>query len=182
MRLVSANTVFEPAELRIKAGDAVRWSNREKRTSHSGRFPLAEGGLESERMFPGESRQRDIPINADGTNTSAARIRKMKGGCPLSRTSLDRPAFLAFTAGEPQVRSRKRAVAHTGTTKELVHLVRQDCRHGMTLQGGLGPAALPSTSGQAAEGLAATIFTVFRPGTPMPPWKRFMTEPRRPDC
>lgn len=48
---------FEPAELRIKAGDAVRWSNREKRTSHSVVFP-AEGGLESERMFPGESWQR----------------------------------------------------------------------------------------------------------------------------
>ena len=31
--------------------------------------------------------------------------------------------------------------------KELIHLVRQDCGscHGMTLQGGLGPALLPAT-------------------------------------
>lgn len=53
---------YRPAEVSIKAGDSVRWTNREKRTSHSIVFP-AEGGLESERMFPGESwrRQFDKP-------------------------------------------------------------------------------------------------------------------------
>lgn len=64
--LAGAQTVYEvnirdyrfaPAEVRIKAGDSVRWLNGEKRTSHSVVFP-AEGGLESERMFPGESWQR----------------------------------------------------------------------------------------------------------------------------
>ena len=44
---------FLPAEVRIKAGDTVKWINREKRPSHSVLFP-AENGLESERMFPGE--------------------------------------------------------------------------------------------------------------------------------
>ncbi|MFH1872932.1 MAG: plastocyanin/azurin family copper-binding protein [Pseudomonadota bacterium] len=48
---------FSPAEVRIKAGDTVRWTNREKRTSHSVLFP-AENGLESERMFPQEHWQR----------------------------------------------------------------------------------------------------------------------------
>lgn len=48
---------FQPAEIRIKVGDTVRWINREKRTSHSVLFP-AERGLESERMFPDESWQR----------------------------------------------------------------------------------------------------------------------------
>jgi plastocyanin len=48
---------FSPAEVRIKAGDTVRWINREKRTSHSVLFP-AENGLESERMFPLEHWQR----------------------------------------------------------------------------------------------------------------------------
>lgn len=48
---------FSPAEVRIKAGDTVKWINREKRTSHSVLFP-AENGLESERMFPQESWQR----------------------------------------------------------------------------------------------------------------------------
>jgi hypothetical protein len=36
--------------------------------------------------------------------------------------------------------------------KELIHLVRQDCGscHGMTLQGGLGPALLPANAGRQA--------------------------------
>ncbi len=62
--------------------------------------------------------------------------------------------------------------------KELIHLVRQDCGscHGMTLQGGLGPALLPGTlAGKPAEGLVATIIG-GRPGTPMPPWHRFLDE------
>jgi plastocyanin len=45
---------FEPAEVRIRVGDSVRWTNREKRTSHSVLFP-ADKGLESERLFPDES-------------------------------------------------------------------------------------------------------------------------------
>lgn len=45
---------YAPAEVRIHPGDSVRWVNRERRTSHSILFP-AEGGLESERIFPGES-------------------------------------------------------------------------------------------------------------------------------
>lgn len=48
---------YDPEEVRIRKGDTVRWLNAEKRTSHSILFP-AEGGLESERMFPGESWQR----------------------------------------------------------------------------------------------------------------------------
>ena len=50
---------FVPAEISIKAGDSVRWTNHEKRTSHSVVFP-AEGGLESERLFPDESWQRQF--------------------------------------------------------------------------------------------------------------------------
>ena len=62
--------------------------------------------------------------------------------------------------------------------KELVRLVRQDCGscHGMTLQGGLGPALLPAElRDKPVEGLVATIY-YGRPGTPMPPWQQFMTE------
>ena len=62
--------------------------------------------------------------------------------------------------------------------KELVHMVRQDCGscHGMTLQGGLGPALLPATlADKPAEGLVATI-VYGRPGTAMPPWHRFLAE------
>ncbi len=54
-----ANYQFSPAEIRIKAGDSVRWLNREKRTSHSVVFPQ-EGGRESERLFPDESWTREF--------------------------------------------------------------------------------------------------------------------------
>ena len=47
---------FTPREVRIKAGDTVKWINREKRSSHSVLF-LAENGLESERLFPQEQWQ-----------------------------------------------------------------------------------------------------------------------------
>lgn len=62
--------------------------------------------------------------------------------------------------------------------RELVHLVRQDCGscHGMTLNGGLGPSLKPEAlRGKPVESLAATIFG-GRPGTPMPPWHRFLSE------
>jgi plastocyanin len=50
---------FTPAEVSIRVGDTVKWVNREKRTSHSVLFP-AEGGRESERLFPDESWQRQF--------------------------------------------------------------------------------------------------------------------------
>ena len=48
---------FSPQEVRIKVGESAKWTNAEKRTSHSVLFP-AENGLESERLFPDESWQR----------------------------------------------------------------------------------------------------------------------------
>ncbi len=62
--------------------------------------------------------------------------------------------------------------------KELVTLVRQDCGscHGLTLQGGLGPALLPDTlKGKPAEYLRLVILQ-GRPSTAMPPWQRFLSE------
>ena len=62
--------------------------------------------------------------------------------------------------------------------QELVRLVRQDCGscHGMTLKGGLGPALTPEAlADKPAEGLVATIVG-GRPGTPMPPWRQFLSE------
>ena len=48
---------FMPQEVRVKSGDAVRWTNREKRTSHSVLFSAEQGG-ESERLFPQDVWQR----------------------------------------------------------------------------------------------------------------------------
>jgi len=71
-----------------------------------------------------------------------------------------------------------RAEPSVNRQKELVHLVRQDCGacHGMSLKGGLGPALLPQAlAGKPVEGLVATVLR-GRPGTPMPPWQRFLTD------
>lgn len=52
-----ADYKFSPAELTIKVGTTVTWTNREKRTSHSVWF-LESGGRESDRLFPGDSFSR----------------------------------------------------------------------------------------------------------------------------
>ena len=62
--------------------------------------------------------------------------------------------------------------------RELIHIVRQDCGscHGLAFKGGLGPAlTAEALADKPAEGLVATIIG-GRPGTPMPPWKQFMSE------
>lgn len=48
---------FSPASLTVKSGTTVKWTNNEKRTTHSIRF-TGPGGFESDRFFPGESWQR----------------------------------------------------------------------------------------------------------------------------
>ena len=61
---------------------------------------------------------------------------------------------------------------------ELIYLLKHDCGscHGMRLEGGLGPALKPKQFRQwDTETLAATIL-YGRPGTPMPPWRPFITE------
>lgn len=67
---------------------------------------------------------------------------------------------------------------HPQRQSELIHLVRQDCGscHGMELRGGLGPALTPQTlQDKPAAALVNTILH-GRPGTPMPPWKNFLSE------
>jgi cytochrome c55X len=61
---------------------------------------------------------------------------------------------------------------------ELVYLLKQDCGscHGMTLQGGLGPALLPeSLANKPPEFLVQTILD-GRPSTAMPPWRELLTK------
>jgi cytochrome c55X len=60
----------------------------------------------------------------------------------------------------------------------LRHLLAQDCGscHGLTLQGGLGPALTrEALVGKSPEMLRAVIL-YGRPGTPMAPWRPFMSE------
>lgn len=62
--------------------------------------------------------------------------------------------------------------------RALRHLLAQDCGscHGLTLQGGLGPALTrDALTGKSPEMLRAVILH-GRPGTPMAPWRPFMNE------
>jgi cytochrome c55X len=81
------------------------------------------------------------------------------------------PLLPALVFAQPMAPSPERQ-------RELVHLVRQDCGscHGMTLQGGLGSPLTPEAlRDKPVDSLIATIYG-GRPGTPMPPWHRFLTE------
>jgi cytochrome c55X len=63
-------------------------------------------------------------------------------------------------------------------SRELLTLLKQDCGscHGMRLTGGLGPALTPEAlRTKPAASLVATIVS-GRPGTAMPPWRRFVSE------
>lgn len=66
----------------------------------------------------------------------------------------------------------------TARRSELITLVRQDCGscHGLTLQGGLGPALLPQTLQDKPADYLQFVILNGRPGTAMPPWSRFLNE------
>ena len=61
---------------------------------------------------------------------------------------------------------------------DLVRLVRQDCGscHGLTLKGGLGPPLVAAALGDKPAAYLKYTILDGRPGTPMPPWRAFLTE------
>lgn len=73
---------FLPQALTIKVGTTVRWTNSEKRTTHSVQF-LGPNGLESERLFPGESWQRTFDKAGSYPYTCGPHP-EMKGGIEVT--------------------------------------------------------------------------------------------------
>ena len=67
------------------------------------------------------------------------------------------------------------AVADVSTVRQqqLTHLLKHDCGscHGMTLQGGLGPALLAENLQDKPDEMLIISILEGRPGTPMPAWK-----------
>ena len=95
---------------------------------------------------------------------------------PMPRAFPSLLTALALAAGLGCVPAA--AGSATERKAELVNLVRQDCGscHGLTLKGGLGPPLVPEAlAGKDRMALAYTIL-YGRPGTPMPPWKDFVSE------
>jgi cytochrome c55X len=62
--------------------------------------------------------------------------------------------------------------------QQLMYLLAQDCGscHGMSLQGGLGPALTPESLAGKPPVMLRDVILYGRPGTPMPPWRTFLTE------
>jgi len=61
--------------------------------------------------------------------------------------------------------------------QDLSNLLIQDCGscHGLTMNGGLGPALLPQMlQGKSAEYISNVILN-GRPGTAMPPWRSLLS-------
>lgn len=94
----------------------------------------------------------------------------------LSATTLGLTLALAATAAEETRTTSAPVEAHR--QRELIALVRQDCGscHGLTLQGGLGPALLPDVLNGKPVDYLAFIILQGRANTAMPPWKRFLNE------
>jgi cytochrome c55X len=77
---------------------------------------------------------------------------------------------LAFSALAAEPQGARRAA--------LIDMVRQDCGscHGLTLKGGLGPSLLPEALAGRDVTLLESVILNGRPGTPMPPWRPFLSE------
>jgi cytochrome c55X len=62
--------------------------------------------------------------------------------------------------------------------EQILHMVKQDCGscHGLTMKGGLGPALLPSALADKDSEQLAYVILNGRHGTPMPPWRDFLSE------
>ncbi len=62
--------------------------------------------------------------------------------------------------------------------QELIHLVQHDCGscHGLTLRGGLGPPLTPAVLADKPSETLQTIILDGLLGTPMPPWRSFLSE------
>ncbi len=83
--------------------------------------------------------------------------------------------FMLLAAGATLAAAAEPSAARQA---ELIYLLRHDCGscHGMRLAGGLGPALTPERlAPYTPEQLGATILH-GRPGTPMPPWRHFLTQ------
>ena len=61
--------------------------------------------------------------------------------------------------------------------KVLRNMLKHDCGacHGLTRKGGLGPSLLPEALADKSDALLVQTIQDGRKGTPMPPWKMFIT-------
>lgn len=97
---------------------------------------------------------------------------------PLSATGLLRAGRVLFASGLIVPMIPAQADDASARQRQLTELLANDCGacHGLTRRGGLGsPLTADALRDKDDEGLALTILD-GRPGTPMPPWRPFISE------
>jgi cytochrome c55X len=141
----------------IPAGQAM--PGQEERHANGRPVGVRRGGLPPAIYFPAY-----VPVAGAGSSLTrrSTSFLRIVGGLALIA------ACAAASADQPSPTRQA----------ELLSLLKQDCGacHGMTLKGGLGPPLLPQVlKDKPLDFLIRTILD-GRPGTPMPPWRPFMTE------
>jgi cytochrome c55X len=66
----------------------------------------------------------------------------------------------------------------TARQQVIIKLLKNDCGacHGLTLKGGLGPSLLPQALSNKSDDLLLQTIQQGRSGTPMPPWRDFLSK------
>jgi cytochrome c55X len=98
---------------------------------------------------------------------------------PCTRIGLFKTCFvLGMVCVAASASAESSLVIEPARQRELVTLVRQDCGscHGLTLQGGLGPALLPDALKDKPADYLKLVILQGRFGTAMPPWRRFLSD------
>ena len=89
-------------------------------------------------------------------------------------------ASIALAVASPLVAGGTDDAARPATPRqhELLRLLHQDCGscHGLRLTGGLGPALTPNALRDKPDASLVGTIVAGRRGTPMPPWRPFMSE------
>jgi len=180
---------FTPAEITIEKGDSIRWTNKEKRQYHSVWFEQL-GEPEPDYFFPDEFYERtfdetgDFPYRCGPHPKMTGIVHVTPSGDDAQASedgkdeSADKPKAARSKTTDLKKQESSRDISPT-RREEILYILKHDCGscHGMTLLGGLGPALTPEALEKLTEEQIAATITNGRPGTPMPPWKPFFTEP-----
>jgi cytochrome c55X len=95
---------------------------------------------------------------------------------PVTKTTKWVSGLIIFLLSLPVLAS---STISSDRQAELLHLLKHDCGscHGMTLQGGLGPALTPQALAGKAPALLQQTVLDGRTGTAMPPWRGLLSAP-----
>jgi len=94
----------------------------------------------------------------------------------MRNMSLMATALYILTTAVIAIYSSSSSALSENEKQSLIYLVKQDCGscHGLTLQGGIGPALLKKNLKNKPLKYIETVIANGRTGTPMPPWKEIL--------